>query len=120
MHNRRLTEQEIENIAAPFLAEVRQKLQDAAADDETLLWALRRYIKIRLEHDERGKPIERRALKQRKRKEQGGRCPVCQGLLPEKGAVLDRLEAMGGYTMENTRLLCQDCDQKIQKGRGYK
>lgn len=119
MTNRRLTEQEIEGIAAPLLAEVRQKLQNAAGNDETLLWALRRYIKIRLEHDERGKPIERRALKQRKRKEQGGRCPVCQGLLPEKGAVLDRLKAMGGYIAENTRLLCPSCDQKIQKERGY-
>lgn len=119
MPNRRLTEQEIKEIAAPLLDKVRQKIENAAENDETLLWALRRYIKIRLEHDERGKPIERRALKKKKRKEQGGRCPICQGLLPEKGAVLDRLEAMGGYSAENTRLLCPSCDQQIQRERGY-
>jgi hypothetical protein len=34
--------------------------------------------------------------------------------------VLDRHEAMRGYTAENTRLLCVDCDSEVQRGRGYR
>jgi len=33
--------------------------------------------------------------------------------------VLDRLEAMPGYTLENTRLLCPECDKKVQTERRF-
>lgn len=45
--------------------------------------------------------MQRRALKERKRKAQGGLCTVCQETLPDRGAVLDRFQAMKGYTNEN-------------------
>lgn len=31
----------------------------------------------------------------------------------------NRYEAMKGYTKENTRLLCGDCDYRIQQERGF-
>ena len=61
----------------------------------------------------------RRKLKALKREEQGGKCNLCEGLLPERYAVLDRLEAMDGYTAENTRLLCKECDDRVQTERGF-
>lgn len=37
---------------------------------------------------------------------------------PEQGAVLDRTEAMAGYTMANTQLH-HECDRKVQAERGF-
>ena len=96
--------------ANELLGLVRERLDSLSGGDEDLRWALRRKIYKELTHDERGKPMQRRALKTFKRKEKGGRCAECQGELPKTNVVLDRLEAMKGYTKENTRLLCRDCD----------
>ncbi len=63
--------------------------------------------------------MHRRKLKARKRAEQDGRCSECDQALPENYAVLDRLEAMGGYTEANTRLIHQECDTAVQRSRGY-
>ena len=120
MPNRQLAEHELQNLAYPLLKEIRAKLEKLSGDDEELLWALRRKITKELGYDERGKPAHRTALKKRKRKEQENLCALCQEPLPEEGAVLDRLEAMGGYTDENTRVLCPGCNWKVQKERGFK
>jgi transcription initiation factor IIE alpha subunit len=72
-----------------------------------------------LTYDERSKPMQRRALKLRKIRDQNGRCPECGEALPTAGAVLDRLQAMAGYAAENTRLICQPCDTRIQGERRY-
>ena len=64
--------------------------------------------------------MHRVAFKKRKRREQENLCVLCTGMLPLDGSVLDRLEAMGGYTDTNTRLLCTSCDVKVQQERGYK
>ena len=72
---------------------------------------LRRKLGKSLIYDERGTPMHRRRIKTLKREEQQGRCTICREILPERGAVLDRFEAMKGYTLENTRLLCSECDQ---------
>ena len=86
-----------------------------------MLWALRRKLAKELTYDERGKPMFRRELKALKRgeREQGGKCALCGEPLPEKNAVLDRLEAMLGYTPDNTQLLCPQCDNKVQVERGF-
>jgi ribosomal protein L44E len=80
---------------------------------------MRRKLNKELIYDERGKPMQRRALKVFKRTEQGNRCAQCQAELPATNVVLDRLEAMAGYTKENTRLLCRDCDYRIQQERAF-
>ena len=103
-----------------LLAELRAKLEKLSAGDPSLLFAYRRKIAKELQYDERGKPNHRRLLKARKMGEQGGKCDICPNPLPEKYAVLDRLNGMAGYTVENTRLLCPDCDTRIQKERGYR
>jgi hypothetical protein len=59
-------------------------------------------------------------LKVRKRGEQVGLCAQCQEPLPSWGAILDRIEAMKGYTPENTRLLCPACDAAVQAERKYR
>lgn len=119
MTNRRLSDLELATLADPLVREVRARLRDLAGDDDPLLWALRRKLAKELTYDERGSPAHRRLLKTKKRKAQDGKCAVCREVLPPTGAVLDRFEAMGGYTAENTRLLCPGCDVKIQSGRGY-
>jgi hypothetical protein len=95
-------------------------LNELSGQDAALLFAYRRKIAKELGYDERGKPMLRRMLKARKMGEQKGICPICSKPLPEKYAVLDRLDGMAGYTPENTRLIHPECDTKIQLGRGYR
>ncbi|AZU16544.1 hypothetical protein AC612_05445 [Xanthomonas citri pv. fuscans] len=87
--------------------------------DKELLFAYRRKVYKELMHDERSKPMIRRRLKQLKMKEQQGICPLCNELLPERGAVLDRTQAVDGYTPENTRLIHAACDVAHQAAKGY-
>jgi len=118
MPNRRLNESELED-ANRLLDEIRARLEELSNGSPELLWALRRKVYKELTYDERGKPMQRRRLKEQKRREQDGNCAVCGKPLPDTYAVLDRLEAMEGYTVENTRLIHQDCDVKVQTSRGY-
>jgi len=119
MPNRQLSQSEIETLFAPLLASIRSNLQQLSGGNGELLWALRRKLTKELSYDERGKPIQRKLLKALKRGEQKNLCALCATELPERNAVLDRLEAMKWYTAENTRLLCQSCDLNVQEKRGY-
>lgn len=118
MANRRLTESELSK-ARELIVDVSARLIELAQGDQELLFAFRRKVWKELYYGERGKPMARRALKAKKRSEQVGICPLCANPLPQTYAVLDRLDAMLGYTVANTRLICQDCDTRAQRGRGY-
>ena len=119
MSHRRLTREELDHLANPLLKQVRELLDAHSDGDADLLWALRRKLAKELVYDERGRPAHRVALKRRKRREQRDLCAVCSLVLPVTGSVLDRLEAMSGYTPENTRVLCPSCDTAIQQERRY-
>jgi UTP:GlnB (protein PII) uridylyltransferase len=119
MPNRQLTKNELDSVFAPLLSDVRARLQTISNGDDELLFALRRKLAKELSYDERGKPMQRKLLKARLRAEQDGLCAHCREALPEKNAVLDRVEAMRGYTPQNTRLLCPACDIAQQEERGY-
>jgi ribosomal protein L44E len=119
MANRRLTAKELDELFYPLIAEVRDRLGKLCGNDPVLFWALRRKLAKELTYDERGKPMHRKALKVKKRLEQNDRCATCSCELPESNVVLDRLNAMDGYTAENTRLICRDCDYKIQTERKF-
>lgn len=118
MPNRNLSESELE-IAWALIDHIRQQLDELAAGDRELLFALRRKIYKELTYDERGKPSHRYKLKTLKRAAQEGLCSICGKPLPETYCVLDRLNAVDGYTPENTRLIHTDCDVEVQSGRGY-
>ena len=118
MANRRLTTRELET-ANDLLDELRSRMTQIAGEDAELLFALRRKIAKELTYDERSKPMERRRLKAQKRKEQNGFCAVCNRPLPPSYTVLDRFEAVKGYTAENTRLICESCDRAVQQQRRY-
>jgi hypothetical protein len=117
--NRNLTPEELDKANA-LLADVRARLVYLADGDAAALFAYRRKIAKELTYDERRKPMYRRALKANKMVEQMGLCPRCKEPLPEKYAVLDRLDAIGGYTVENTRLLCPKCDAEVQAEREFR
>jgi hypothetical protein len=117
--NRNLTTTELRELWVPLFADVRAKLDAASGGDGQLLWALRRKLSKELSYLERGKPMARKALKLAKRVEQHGLCAICGQPLPEQGAVLDRIEAMPGYTLENTRLVHHECDRQMQAERGF-
>jgi|SRR6267378_2470962 len=119
MPNRQLTPQELANLFAPLIADVRQRLIALSGGDEGLHFALRRKLAKERSYDERGTPTERNKLKAFKRGQQGNKCARRSKDLPEENVVLDRIEAMKGYTRENTRLLCRDCDYAQQKERGF-
>ena len=118
MGNRNLSTAELQ-LANVLLEEVRAKIRELAGGDGELEFAYRRKVFKELSYDERDKPAVRKRLKVVKRKEQDGTCPLCAEALPEKYCVLDRLRAADGYTVENTRLICQPCDEKTQRGRGF-
>jgi ribosomal protein L44E len=120
MTNRKLSPLELEMLFIPLITQVRERLVELSNEDRDLYWALRRKLYKELAYDERSKPSQRKKLKALKRMEQENKCAVCQSLLDETYIVLDRFEAMKGYTFENTRLLCQTCDTRIQRERGYK
>lgn len=119
MGNRRLSADELQEAEA-LLEQVRTMLMQLAGTDDELHWALRRKVYKELVYDERGKPMHRRRLKRQKREQQGGLCAECEQPLPARYAVLDRHQAMRGYTVENTRLLCVECDTRVQGERGYR
>jgi len=118
MSSRRLTDDERAKLA-PLLDDVRVKLRELADGDEGLHWALRRRFWNQLQYDERLRPQYRAALKRKKNIEQAGLCNVCKQPLPKSNAVLDRHDAMLGYTMENTQLLCGACDRNKQIKNRY-
>ena len=107
-------------MANELIDDVRGKLRRLTGDDTNYHWALRRKLAKELVYDERGKTGHRVKLKALKRIEQNETCPLCKEQLPDKYCVLDRTEAINGYTVENTRLICQTCDYITQKERGYK
>jgi hypothetical protein len=118
MPNRRLTPDEL-LLANALLDRIRIELVELSGDDAELLFAYRRKIYKELTYDEREKPMVRRRLKKLKREMQGGICPICNEPLPSTYAVLDRFRASDGYTVENTRLIHRDCDDRTQAERGY-
>jgi hypothetical protein len=117
-----LTDEERNRLFLPLIENVRTRLTELSKGDKELMWALRRKLTKELGYDERSKPMQRKMLKLKKLASQKGLCaiPTCRKELPERNSVLDRLEAMGGYTLENTRLICHECNLRIQEERGYK
>lgn len=117
---RKLTDEERGRVL-PLLEQVRQALKDLSGNDPELLFAYRRKLAKELTYDERSKPTQRKSLKRRKLIAQEGKCAICRVPLPPAalGAVLDRLNAMDGYTDSNTRLICRDCDIKTQRERSF-
>jgi len=118
MPNRQLTTEELRR-AIELLTEIRFKLAQLSGGDKELLFAYRRKIFKELGYDERSKPMVRKKLKDQKWKEQRGLCAICRKDLPIKYTVLDRLNAIDGYTPENTRLIHQECDVAHQASKGY-
>ncbi|HEY0701294.1 MAG TPA: hypothetical protein VGD60_00865 [Candidatus Acidoferrales bacterium] len=118
MPNRNLTSAELIH-AAKLLADVRERLHELADGDPLLLFAYRRKIAKELGYDERGKPGERRNLKNRKWGLQTGKCAHCNLDLAIKYSELDRKNAADGYTDENTELVHAQCHQERQAAKGY-
>ena len=120
MPTRKLTSEELER-ARSLLEQIRKSLKDLSGDDAELQFAYRRKIAKELTYDERSSPTRRKSLKRRKLISQEGRCAICGGPLPPGGlgSVLDRLDAMQGYTDPNTRLICRDCDLRTQRERAF-
>jgi ribosomal protein L44E len=118
MANPRLTNEQLE-IANDLLADVRKKLKELAGENPELLFAYRRKVAKELGYHERGKPMHRGKIKRAKLVEQNGLCAECAKPMPPSDNILDRAAAIGGYTMENTRLICRPCDTAVQRARGF-
>lgn len=74
---------------------------------------MRRYVQIRLMHDERGTSMQRRKLKQ------DGRCWKCSQVIPMRDSVLDRIKAEEGYLHGNVHLVCSACDRGLQAEKNF-
>jgi len=116
---RQLTAEEREQLFKPLFKKVIRMLSTASDGDAALLWALQRKLRKEVMYLERGTPQERRKLKALKRKEQNNKCLLCGEVLPERNIVLDRIRPIDGYTPENVRLLCSQCDTNEQIKKGY-
>ena len=118
MANKRLNATELAN-ANDLLADIRKRLDELSGDDRELRFAYNRKIAKELGYDERKTPMARRKLKREKWDEQNHRCAECSKEMPLAYSVLDRKNAVDGYTKENTRLIHSDCDYKAQAAKGY-
>jgi UTP:GlnB (protein PII) uridylyltransferase len=118
MPNRTLGADELEKANA-LLRDVRTHLRTLAGEDTALLFAYRRTIAKELGYDERGEPMMRKLLKLNKMIAQKGLCAECQKELPNRGAELDGMNAMDGYTEANTRLVHHECHVKGQEEKGF-
>ena len=121
MPTRKLNEEELARTNS-LLEEVRLKIQSLSGNDSDLQFAIRRKIAKELSYDERGKPTQRKKLKLKMLRLQKGLCANCGEALPllVRGAVLDRQNAMAGYTVENVKLIFRDCDDKLQEKRNFR
>jgi 5-methylcytosine-specific restriction endonuclease McrA len=109
-----------EKKAKALLEYVRKGIEEAAGGDRRVVFHVRRYIRIRLEHDERGTPAERKKLKLAKFDEQKGACPICGERFEQmKDLHLHRLDAALGYALDNVRLVHHQCHRRQQEERGY-
>ncbi|MGE0200125.1 MAG: hypothetical protein AB7P76_04065 [Candidatus Melainabacteria bacterium] len=106
--------------ARELLGRIRKDLDQLSKGDRELRFAYNRKIFKELCYDERGKPAHRSKLKLQKFELQNRKCKQCKKPLELKGSVLDRKNAVDGYTVENTNLIHPECDRKIQKERGFK
>lgn len=119
MGNRILTKDEREKLFKPLIDDVRKELSKLSAGDKELEWALRRKLAKELTYDERNSTSQRKKLKKLKRERQDNKCNICGCELPEKYVILDRHNAMDGYTENNTQLLCEKCDREKQEQKNY-
>ncbi len=120
MPTRKLDDQELK-LTNALLEEVRHSIERLSGNDLDLRFAIRRKIAKELSYDERGKPAQRKKLKLKLLRLQKGLCAKCNKPLPllARGAVLDRKDAMAGYTVENVTLICRACDDELQESRSF-
>jgi hypothetical protein len=122
--NERMSKSQLET-AREILTEVRQRIEEATQSDERFNFLLRRYVSKNLSYDERGDPQERTRIKLEKLLEQKGKCAYAKCPTPnhvmtkEDEPELDRLEAIKGYTPENTVLVHHACHRMSQKEKGF-
>ena len=116
--NRRLTPEERAQLD-DLLKYARAQLDTLAGRDVELRFAFNRRLFNKLIHDERGTPMQRRALKVLKFELQEGICPLCNLEMKLKGAELDRAKASLGYTPSNTRLVHHSCHVDDQRKKGF-
>jgi hypothetical protein len=113
-----LSDEQLDEVRK-ILSEVRLALDGFAKGDSKLLHHARRHVRVQLEYDERGKPMERKVLKATLMAKQGNKCAICQMPLPPKEAELDRACAIGGYTEQNCRVVHHDCHRKDQETKNF-
>jgi hypothetical protein len=118
MPNRRLSAEELANAAA-LLGDIRVRINQLSGGDRELRFAYNRKVGKELTYDERGKPMLRRRLKKLKWEEQDRRCAKCGEGMPLTYSVLDRFNAVDGYTSVNTQLIHAACDYEAQAANKY-
>jgi hypothetical protein len=103
-----------------ILDHVRQDIATAANGDAAVEFAMRRYIYIRLSHDERSSPMQRRNLKVKKFDAQQGICTICKQPLGRiSHSHLHRKNQLQGYSEANTELVHAECHRQQQAARNY-
>ena len=120
MSNPQLTAEQRKVIFLPLFGRVKVLLEAASGGDQNLKWALNRKLFKELVYLERGKPMQRKALKKQKMKEHAGICALCRRLIqPDDESHLHRTYAPDGYTPRNTQLVHDRCHRQDQKAKKY-
>lgn len=102
-----------------ILDRIRADLTEVSGGDPLIRFAMNRFVQIRLMHDERGTPMQRRKLKPELHVEQDGRCRECGSSIPIRNSVLDRAKAEDGYVHGNVELVCSACDRARQPAKNF-
>ena len=107
------------NAAKQILKWTRKRITVSSFNNKRSEFAIRRYVRIRLEHDERGTPAQRRALK-RSQFERQKKCPLCRRRMRLKSELhLHRRVAWLGYTVRNTVLVHAQCHRRQQRKKNF-
>jgi hypothetical protein len=119
MANPQLTPEQRQSLFEPLLQSTKAELERLSNGDARVFWALTRKLAKELIYIERGTPQARTALKRRKMIAQNGLCALSGRKLPPSGSELDRFDAFGGYTDQNTRLVHHGCHVADQQRKKY-
>ena len=100
------------DAARAILDHVRGEIDRLSNGDADVLFAARRYIKARLQLDERGAAQQRGRLRTRLFDRQQGKCTICAKPLAKLSGAHVHRGGPGGYTEENTILVHPECHER--------
>jgi len=118
MANPRLTESE-RMKADSLVREIEKRIHLLSKGVQRRKFAYRRRVTRLLIQIEKGTPAQRGKLRAKLREKQHDLCAVTPTHRLKSEVELHRLDAIRGYTIKNTRLVCRACHRKFHASHKF-